>query len=155
VPRTGERSAPASVHALATAAPILATADLTPGPAGYAYGALAAAATARGWQVRTEERSFVAPRLRWRAMVLAPVAGNGWNGMVSGTNGQGPTEEGALAVALARMLARAERLPVEDFAPVTPARPATAPPPDSDLTPADQAVANQERDLASGEDNAS
>jgi hypothetical protein len=97
------------LHTLAAAGPVLAAADLTPGPGGYAYGALAAAATARGWQVRTEERSLVAPRLRWRAMVLTRSEAGTGSATVGGTHGQGPTEEGALAVALARMLTRADR----------------------------------------------
>lgn len=155
---------PTSVHTLATAAPVLATAELTPGPAGYAYSALSAAATARGWRVSTEERSFVAPRLRWRAMVLAPVSDGARHLMVGGTHGQGPTEEGALAVALARMLSRSARGPLDDREPATAPLPESAPQGETDtptasgrpppvLPAADQAVANQERDLASGEEN--
>ena len=156
----------ASMHTLVAAGPVLAAADLTPGPGGYAYGPLAAAATVRGWQVRTEERSLVAPRLRWRAMVLAPVPGGAGHRTVGGTHGQGATEEGALAVALARMLIRAERPSGEGRAPAPPSRPASAPPTETDgpaaprpasgvPSAADQAAANQERDLASGEENAS
>ena len=73
----------------------------------------------------------------------------------------------ALAVALARMLARAERQSDQDRAPATHSRPGSVPAPspktdgsngrrpDPELPAADQAVTRQERDLASGEDNAS
>jgi hypothetical protein len=90
--------------------PVLSAHGLVPGPAGFDPRDLVAFAARRGWTAAAE-RTGVRPgsrsSRRWRASVFAPAPRGTAAGVgVSGTNGTGPTEGEALAVALASLLAR-------------------------------------------------
>jgi hypothetical protein len=90
-------------HAPATTA-VLAAHGIAAGPAGYAWADLAALATARGWRVTVES---IHPRptkgAAHRAMVHARAGGRS---RAFAARGRGPTEEAALAMAMASALAR-------------------------------------------------
>ena len=94
---------------------ILAAHGQTPGPNGYDVAALGALAEAHDWGHATEWREDTHVDRRWRATVYRLDAPRAQAWVTGGATGSAQTEGDALAIALARMLARAsEHQPQDD-----------------------------------------
>jgi hypothetical protein len=92
---------------------VLAGHGLVIGEGGDDVAALGALAEAHGWGHATEEYVKRRRERRWRATVYRRDAPGAQPWVTGGATGNAPTESGALAIALARMLARPVREPTQ------------------------------------------
>ena len=93
------------------ALPVLAAHGLVPGADGFNVQDLAAFAQHRGWQTSTVRTGHLGRGLRWRATITGRPVATTPEVTFSGTYGHGSTEDEALAIAVAGMIRRDERLP--------------------------------------------
>jgi hypothetical protein len=99
------------VHLLKWADEVLAAHGLRRGERDETVAALGAAAEARGWGHATEEHPQRRRERRWRATVYRRDAPGARAWVTGGATANAPAEDEALAIALARMLARPVREP--------------------------------------------
>lgn len=100
---------PPRTDLLAWAAPILAAHGFTRGPDGYRNEDLIALAASHNWGHATEHRPTTHLDRRWQATVYPLDVPNPQPWITGGKTGSATNEADALAIALARMLAREER----------------------------------------------
>lgn len=96
------------MRAVPDVAAVLADHGIEPGPAGFAHADLSRLAETRGWRAGAEPIANARGSGRFRALVWQPADPRRREAVSFASRGRGPTEEDALAVALAVALARAD-----------------------------------------------